>query len=177
MNKRQRYQIQGFWHAAWKNRRQIPSWDIVAAFVLAVCAWFGLDDRTIALGLEPLLQAEVSALGTLLGLVIAGLAILVAFLSRDWIAVLIRASNGIQGDFFPFWYVAGLTTSALTFAGAGLILRLQATPLQSRVIATGSIFLTLYAVFSALNLVAFIVHQGGNRATQLLLEEEQGDDR
>jgi cytochrome b561 len=131
--------------------------------------------RTIALGLETLLQAEIGALGTLLGLVIAELAILVAFLSRDWIVVLMRASNGVQGDFFPFWYVAGLTTVALVFAGAGLILRLQATPLQSRMIATASIFLTLYAVFSALNLVAFIVHQGGNRATQLQLQEGSVD--
>ena len=127
-------------------------------------------------GIEVLLQAEIAALGTLLGLVIAGLSILVAFLSRDWIILLNRTENGVQGDFFPFWYVASLCTVSLIFSCGALLLRLQATPLQARALAVSSIFLCSYAVFAALNLVGFIVHQGGNRAMQLLREDSSEAD-
>lgn len=169
-------EIHGFWLSLWIHRRILLSWDLPAAVVVGAAAGLFLKDATLDESLRVFLVVEAQVLAGLLGVIIAGLAITVAFLHRDFVAVLARTKTGVAGDFFPFWLVAALSATTVLVAGASVLLIQQTTPLQDRMIAIACSFLGSYSLFSTMNLVGFIVLQGNNRAHQILREQTQADD-
>src|SRR5205823_1795754 len=113
-----------------------------------------------------LLTAEFGLIGAVLGVVVAGLAIVVAFLSREYADVITRAKGGALGEFWPFWFVAAAAGAAVVAAGAGLVLIEQVHSLRRAVFGVTT-FLSVYAVVATVNLVAYITQQGVTRARQL----------
>jgi hypothetical protein len=158
--------VHGFVRTTWRLRSQIISWDLLVAAGLTCVGVLFASCSTLESVLSDLLVAEFGLIGAVLGVVIAGLAIVVAFLSRQYARILVRSEEGPIGDLWPFWFVAALSASAVLAAGAGLVLIAQEPSLRRAVFGVTT-FLSSYAVLATVNLVAFVAQQGVTRAWQL----------
>lgn len=165
--------VRGYWASLWLHRRGVFwSWDIWTSAALAAAAGIGVRDRTIDQALGNLLLAQTAALAAVLGIVIAGLAIVASQLSRPFLSALSRSTGGIEADFFPFWHLTAVLVVGVAFAGGGYLVLPQATCVQARVVLVATTFFGTYGLFATVNLVALIVGQGVNRALQILQESE-----
>lgn len=158
-----------FWQLALANRSQVlRAWDWPAAAGLTFLALLVVELDTLKEALPELLVVEAGLLAGLLGVLIAGFAIIIVFLHRDFVRILARTKGGVVGDFFPFWYIAALAAVAILASGSGVLLVHQATEMQLRILFGVTTFLSSYTLFALVNVVGFITLQGTNRATQLL---------
>jgi hypothetical protein len=158
--------VHGFWKTSWDLRQYWLGWDIVLAGALTAGAVLLVGDQTLLRVLSTLLIAEFGLAGAVLGVVIAGLAIIVGFLSREYAAVIDRSEDGAIADFWPFWFVAALAAGAVIAAGAGLLI-VDQQPGSRRAVFGVTTFLASYAALATVNLVAFVTTQGVTRAWQL----------
>lgn len=163
--------VRGLIQTTWDQRSHVFNWDLALAAVLTAAGVLFVKSSVIQDVLNGLLTVEFGLIGAVLGVVIAGLAIIVAFLTREYANVLMRSEGGPIGDFWPFWFVAGLAASAIVAAGAGLVLIDQWPGLQRTVFGVTT-FLSTYAVLATVNLVAFVAQQGVTRSWQLTRREE-----
>ena len=115
----------------------------------------------------PLATAELGVAAALLGVVLAGLAIIVVFLNEDYVELLSRVEGGVEADFFPFWFTAALAVVAVVLASVTLIVAERLLPLALRLLVGISFWLFLWTLFATLNLVAFVGAHGSNRALQI----------
>jgi len=159
-------ELRGFWGTVAGNARELLGWDLLWALLVASAGALWVSPRTLAHVLPALLSAEFGVIGALLGIVIAGLAVIVGFLSGDYAEVLMRSDGGPAGDFWLFWYVAAVAAASIVASGAGLVLAFQ-EPGWRREIFTATTFLAVYALLASVNLVAFVKAQGETRAYQL----------
>jgi hypothetical protein len=158
--------VSGFWKTSWEQRQYWLGWDVVLAGLIAGVGVILVTERTLEKTLSLLLVAEFGLAGALLGVVIAGLAIVVGFLGREYAVLINRSDRGAMGDFWPFWFVAALAATAVVLAGAGLLL-IQQQPCTRRVVFGVTTFFTSYATLATVNLVALVAAQGVSRAWQL----------
>jgi hypothetical protein len=98
--------VNGFWRTTVSNRGELVSWDIGCAALLTAVAVWRIQSHTLEKALPSLLTTEFGIVGALLGIVIAGLAIIVGFMSRDYAIVLVNSKGGPEREFWPFWFVA-----------------------------------------------------------------------
>jgi hypothetical protein len=164
--------VQGFFKATWKQRTQLLGWDLGGALIVTTASVLLVDSGVLSSVLPDLLMAEFGLIGAILGVVIAGLAIVVAFLSRDYAEALARADDGSIGDFWPFWFVAVISAAAVISAGAGLIIVKQVCGSERAVFGVTT-FLSTYAVLATVNLVAFVAQQGVTRVWQLTRQDRK----
>jgi hypothetical protein len=158
--------VHGLIRTSWEQREHWFGWDVLPAAGLAGAGVLLVHSRVLAKALPTLLAAELGLIGAVLGVVIAGLAIVVAFLSREYAGVIVRARSGPMGEFWPFWFVAGVAALAVITAGAGLIV-IEQVPSLHRTSFGVTTFLSTYAVLATVNLVALVAQQGVSRAWQL----------
>ena len=158
--------VKGFLKTTWQQRVHWLGWDLFIAVAATVLAVLFVKSKTLDATLKGLLTAEFGLIGAVLGVAVAGLAIVVAFLSREYAQVLVRADDGPIGDFWPFWFVATTAGAAVIAAGAGMLVISQA-PCWQRTVFGVTTFLSTYAVLATVNLVGFVVQQGVTRAWQL----------
>lgn len=158
--------VEGFLKTTWSQRAHWLDWDLVVAVLVTTVAVVFVRSSTLEEVLKELLVAEFGLIGAVLGVVIAGLAIVVAFLSREYARVLMKAEDGPIGDFWPFWFVAAVAATAVLAAGSGIVVEAQ-WPSLRRVVFGVTTFLSIYAVLASVNLVAFVAQQGVTRAWQL----------
>jgi hypothetical protein len=158
--------FEGFFKTTWKQREQWLGWDLALATAGTAAGVLFVHDASLKRVLPGLLTAEFGLIGAVLGVVIAGLAIVVGFLSREYAQVLMRADDGPIGDFWPFWFVAVIAACAVIAAGTGLIV-IDQVPCLRRTVFGVTTFLSLYTVLATANLVAFVAQQGVTRAWQL----------
>lgn len=125
-----------------------------------------IDSDTLRNVLMELLMAEFGLIGAVLGVVVAGLAIVVAFLSREYAQVLMKSDDGPIGDFWPFWFVAVIAATAVLAAGSGIVV-VDQWPCLRRTVFGVTTFFSAYGVLATVNLVAFVTQQGVTRAWQL----------
>ena len=163
-------EVPGFWRSTWRNRRYLLSWDLPAAAGLGVASAF-LSHRAISENALTILITEAGILSGILGVIIAGFAISIAFMTRPWVRLLARTTSGVEGDFFPFWLVSALAVVGILVCLTGAVLHSEATRAVQRVIFVISTFFSSYCLFATLNLVGFIASQGSNRALQLLNDD------
>lgn len=163
-------EVAGFWRSTWRNRRYLLSWDLPAAAGLAGASAF-LSHRAISQSARTILITEAGILSGILGVIIAGFAISIAFMTRPWMRLLARTTSGVEGDFFPFWFVSTLAVIGILVCLTGAVLHSEASCTEQRVIFVTSTFFSSYCLFATLNLVGFIASQGSNRALQILSDE------
>jgi len=108
---------------------------------------------------------------------VAGLAIIVVFLDRQFLRVLSRTKGGVGGDFFPFLYTALLITVALLFAGGSSVYLPNLSEFGVRAVGAVAAFLGSYSALAILNLTGFLALQGINRAMVILRAERLGQHR
>jgi hypothetical protein len=158
--------IRGFWATTWDHKTEIWNWDLLSALALTIGAHFAVMGKPLSATLPTLLVAEFGVAAALLGLVIAGVAVIVAFMSPEHAKVMARTEEGAAGEFWAFWYVAALAAGAIIVIGASLLL-IDEHPHLTRLAFEITTFLTSYVLLASVNLVGFVGVQGETRAWQL----------
>lgn len=164
--------IVGFWHALWRHRRAVfLSWDVWSAVVLGALGATIVPEPLLLRAATQVASIGLTIMGAILGVILAGLAIVVVFLDREYLKVLERA-GGVHADFFPFWFTAALAVVTVVLDVA-LVLIAEALPHAALRIAVGVVlWFALWTLFATLNLVAFVGAHGENRALQILKSEQ-----
>jgi hypothetical protein len=150
----------------------LVNWDLATAGVLVAAGGIFLTTKTLEAELNSLLLAEFGLIGALLGLVIAGLAIVIGFLGREYAVVVMKADGGPSAEFWPFWFVSALAATAIICAGVGIVAVHQWPSLMREIFIISSFF-SLYAVLASVNLVATVKAQGETRALLLARDWER----
>jgi hypothetical protein len=160
--------VRGFLASCWHFRNKIVwSWDFLAALVVGVLALFlpsnaQLVDLSMAMGSAGILVGT-----TLIGVVIAGLAVVVALLDDQLLALMQsdEVSGGVSGHLFPFWFVTATGVATVLLA---VLLTLESAVtiapdlLRAPFVLVAS--LLVWTVLGVLNLVGSLQATGVTRA-------------
>ena len=134
---------------------------VIAALIASLGNEHVLQSETVAVG-----TAEVAMAGALLGIVLAGLAILVVFLDEKYIALLQQVPPGFDADLWPFKFTALLSIICKAF-GMSLILIGNPTSLVLRIVLGFSLWSFSYLLWTMYDLVKFIAGHAKARVTQI----------
>ena len=115
---------------------------------------------------------EMSA--TLLGIILAGLAIFVVFLDKKYVA-LIEKYFKVETELWPFKWTAIITILCLVF-GMGLILLGEPSTLFLRFIIWGALWSFTYLLWQIYELVKFLAEHAKARAKQIQIDNEENQD-
>lgn len=167
MADRQKSSIRGFASSLWTFRRAVFwQWDFVISILVVVLGFILLPDAVVERRSEALATAGVGLGGAMVGVVVAGLAVVVALLDDELLALMdIDDESGrVPGHLFPFWFVAGIGVatfllSALLFIVPGLL-----PPLAHRVLYVAVAGLLVWTALGVFNLVGSMQALGINRA-------------
>lgn len=167
-------QLRNFWTCVWVYRSQIfTAWDVWAALVLAGGLAYLTPEVKPEGVIVTLARVQLGVATALFGVVLAGLAVIVAFLHEDYLAVLSSAGEGLEEDFFPFWFTAALAVLSIVL---DLIVIIASQTVLVYVPAGLVTFVVswvfLWTLFAALNLVPFTAAHGINRALQVTLQND-----
>lgn len=164
--------IPGFASLGWAQRRSILlGWDLYASAVLAcVAAVFTQDSRLRSVG--ELAVAAIGVSAALLGVVLAGLAVLVSFLNAEYMQAASKAPGGVEGTFFPFWFTAALAVWSVVMSSFVLVVGDCHSETVARVLLGLTAWPFLWTLFATLNLVPLVAAHGSNRALQSRKERE-----
>lgn len=141
----------------------------ITLVISGIIVLFG-NERVLRSVMVDLGIAMVGVSSALLGIVIAGLAIFLAFMDRKYIA-LIDQVFGIGNELFPIKVTTILAIICLTFS-LGLILIGKPPSLVFRLILFGSLWSYLYLLSQIYELVKWLVAHAKARAIQIRKEEE-----
>ena len=107
--------VRGFFASVVLFRDKLVAWDLAFAMVAAAAVYLFVPDPQVKPALSALTGAGLAVATTLIGVVIAALAVVVAFLNDEFIALIDRATRdregGMEGQLFPFWFVSGLVSA------------------------------------------------------------------
>jgi drug/metabolite transporter (DMT)-like permease len=135
---------------------------------LVVAGYFP-SDREITDRVGPLAGAALALGAALVGVVVAGLAVVVALLDDELLELMDRdeKSGRVPGHMFPYWFVAG--TGVLTFLLALLLLLAQPIlpPVVARVLFAATCAFVVWTALGVFNLVGSLQALGVNRATNV----------
>jgi hypothetical protein len=162
--------LPGFLTVVRQNRSQLVSFDVLVSAGGAILVGAIVPIDVLRQSLGDLLVAAVTAISALFALTVAGITILVAFLDRQWVSVAEETPAGVMGDLFAFWYLAWLCGLSLLTSGALLLVYGVLVDVALRWLAGVGVFLAVYAVLAAVNIVGLLVLQGSNRA-KIIAEE------
>lgn len=161
--------LRGFWRCVVEYRREIVlGWDLWTALALAIALAYVVAPEQAGDLLTTLASVQLGVATALFGVVLAGLAVIVAFLDEEYIQVLASVGAGLEEDFFHFWFTAALAVSsivldlAVIIAGAGIVCLVP-----SKLAVFVLVFPFLWSLFAALSLVPFTAAHGINRARQI----------
>ena len=116
-------------------------------------------------------SAMVEMSGALLGIVLAGLAIFIAFLDKKYIAV-IDNLYGLSNELLPIKTVVILTILSLVF-GLGLIIIGEPPNLVLRIVFGMAVWNYLYLLWQIYELVRWLLEHAKARAMQLQTEDKK----
>jgi hypothetical protein len=160
--------VPGFFATCWLFKSKIVfAWDFVGAVIAAVAAFVLPSDVQVAALSEKL---AVSALGVglaLVGVVVAGLAVIVAFLDDEFLAVMDEATErygGVEGQLFPFWFVTGTGVATIILSATVLLTHEILPTLALRLGFVGIAALLVWTSLGVFNLVAGLQSTGVSRA-------------
>jgi len=174
INNDQRDEIKGFAGTAWRHRKAIlASWDIYTAFLIGLLLALLAPSNRICQFFSGLLTAELGVASALVGVILAGLAIVTVFLDKDYIAVLAKIGHGLEADVFPFWFTASLAVTSIVINVVALVMEGFFENYAYRIFLGLSTWLFLWTLFASLNLVAFIAGHARNRSYQIMKQQEK----
>jgi hypothetical protein len=166
-------QIRGFWPTCWTFRDKIVwSWDFLA-FVLLVGAAYALpSDQQVGKLSEPLATAALALGAALVGVVVAGLAVVVALLDDDFLVLMDRdeKSGRVAGHLFPYWFVTGVGVATFLLALLLLLAGAALPAWASRAVFAFVCGLVVWTALGVFNLVGSLQALGLNRALNAKLK-------
>jgi len=156
--------------AYWKD--VLWSWDLWLSTLLAILTGVLLTPSPTVL--FQIATVEVGVASALVGVILAGLAIITAFLDKRYVAVLARTQEGVMPEVFHFKLTATAAVASVVF-NLGLIMVKDASWLAGyRALALAvSVWLFTYALFCTLNLISLV---GGHLALRETQVENDLDD-
>ena len=160
------------WRLIWLHRYDILlSWDLwVAAGGAVASVALKPSQNTVVL----FASSAISVMSAIIGIVLAGLAIITAFLDRKYVAVLNKVGHGLATEVFNFRYPAAVAIVNVIFSAVLILAQNESWySSASNWLMPVSIFFFLYALFITLNLIASIGGNLMNRSTQLNSERER----
>jgi len=160
-------QIRGFFRTCWAFRDKIIwTWDFLALVIVAVAAFTLATDAQVV-QLAPVLATATLALGAaLVGVVVAGLAVVVALLDDD-LLILMEAdekSGRVAGHLFPYWLVTGTGIASFLLALALVMTQSVLPAIWLRLLFASVAGLVVWTALGVFNLVASLQALGINRA-------------
>ena len=146
----------------------ILSWDLLIAVVVGIAAWFVVPESDAPAVLARLTGAGIAVSSALVGVVIAALAVIVAFMDDEFTALIDRATKtrygGMEGQLFPFWFVTGLgiltvlvSVGTTAFAGG-------APDWFARVLVGIVTLLLVWTALGVFNIVSYLHATGVSKA-------------
>lgn len=165
-----------------KQNNKFKQWNLLdilkdpyfyVALALAVLIAIFLPDKTLKSLMVDLGGVIAGVSSALLGIVIAGLAIFLAFMDKEYIA-LVDKYFGIGNELFPIKITTILSIISLIFS-LGLILIGESLIIIYRLISFGALWTYLYLLWQIWELVKWLVSHAKLRATQIRLELKQDD--
>lgn len=166
----------GFWRLVLKNWRGIlVHWDWPVALATGLVVTFLSDECQLREHYREALLAEVGVAAGLLGIVLAGLALVVAFLDDDLIVFLHETGDGLAEDVFPFSFTA-LLAAGTALAGVGFAL---ATPpgdigwIRAATLVTW--FLFGWTLLGVVSLVRLVYQYGTVRVTHIVTSRTEDE--
>jgi hypothetical protein len=165
----------GFWPAlgSLKLGELITSPEVVWAFILGVGGSIGLLFFTKVPERQSMAGDFLLLLGPLVGVVLAGLALIIALMTDSYLRLLSEASDGVLGFVRPFIIAIGIQIGALLGA---VIYRIVASHLPHRVEQIAFVVLCFLFVAAVLEVVALTRNLFGHavlRAAQASTEEAE----
>ena len=162
------------WHllrAYWKDT--LWSWDLWLSALLAILTGLLLTPSPTVL--FQVATVEVGVASALVGVILAGLAIITAFLDERYVALLAKSHEGVMPEVFHFKLTATAAVASVVF-NLGLIMVKDASWLAGyRALALAlSVWLFTYALFCTLNLISLV---GGHLALRETQVEDELDGR
>ena len=160
--------VPGFFATCWLFRSKIIfSWDFALAVAVGLVAYFLVSDENLPAVADNAAVAGFAVAAALVGVVVAALAVLVAFMDDEFLILMDEATaryGSIEGQLFPFWFVTGtgvgaiLTATAISVAGDSLNL------VVLRILAAVALGLVVWTAVGVFNLVAQLQATGVSRA-------------
>jgi len=160
-------QIRGFFASCWVFRDKIfRSWDFLAAVITFTVSWAAPSDGQIEQLADPLGTAAIALGAALVGVVVAGLAVVVAMLDDELLALMDtdEKSGRVPGHMFPYWFVTGTGVATFLLALALLLARPALPPLLVRAVFSLTAAFLVWTALGVFNLVAALQALGVNRA-------------
>lgn len=162
------------WHllcAYWKD--VLWSWDLWLSTLLAILT--GVLVTPSPTVLFQVATVEVGVASALVGVILAGLAIITAFLDKRYVAVLAKTHEGVMPEVFHFKLTATAAVASVVFNLAVIIVKDARWLADYRAVALAvSLWLFTYSLFCTLNLISLVGGHLGLRETQV---EDELDDR
>jgi hypothetical protein len=142
--------------------------DLWIGALVGVAAWILVPETSLREALNGLTSAGLAVATALVGVVIAALAVVVAFLDDEFIALMDRATSkrygGMEGQLFPFWFVAGLGVGTILLSVGAIAFAQPASVEVMRALVAVLSFLLVWTSLGVLNLVGYIHATGVSRA-------------
>jgi hypothetical protein len=160
----------------------ILSWDLPIAAVLGILAWVVVADADAPAVLERLTGAGIAVSSALVGVVIAALAVIVAFLDDEFTALMDRATKdrygGMEGQLFPFWFVTGLGILTVLVSVGITAFATDAPGWLARVLVGFVALLLVWTALGVFNIVSYLHATGVSKALWIRkqTERERGND-
>jgi hypothetical protein len=162
------------WHLIWLHRSDIiKSWDLWIAVIGGILMMLFHPKPELVVSFA---SSAVGVSSTVIGIVLAALAIMTAFLDRRYVSVLEKAGHGLATEIFSFRYPAAVAVVSVIFS-ALLIITQDECWYQTALpwLLFFATFFFLYTLFITLNLVASIGGHMMNRSSQMTSETDEGE--
>lgn len=154
----------------------ILSWDFLIAVVVGIVAWVIVSDADAARVLARLTGAGIAVSSALVGVVIAALAVIVAFLDDEFTALMDRATKdrygGMEGQLFPFWFVTGLGILTVLVSVGTTAFGTGAPDWVARILVGVVTVLLVWTALGVFNIVSYLHATGVSKA--LWIRKQRG---
>jgi hypothetical protein len=140
--------------------------DFWAAIATLAVAWFAPTDMQIENLADPLGMAAIALGAALVGVVVAGLAVVVAMLDDELLTLLDtdEKTGRVPGHMFPYWFVTGTGVAAFLLALILLLARPALPPMAVRLVFALVAAFVVWTALGVFNLVGALQALGINRA-------------
>lgn len=164
-----------FFPLVWRNRKTVVlGLDLWAGLIGAAIIAFVVPEGTFSQVSGTLNMAELGVAAALVGVVLAGLAILFAFMTPEFTRLATLALEDLDRLYFPFWFVSGLAVATATLNVIGLASDETVWIFPRRVLLFASSWFFLWALFGTFFLVPYVAALGAIRGA---VDNQQGSDR
>lgn len=166
------FNIRNIWSETWHNRLAVAlSWDVWAAILLASLLTKYAKTPFLLKQSMALFQAELGVVSAILGIILAGLAILVLFVDSEYLKILSKTLHGFSSSLFPFRFAATLATWSITSDIIMIVMSGNMTITVLRISFWINTLLFFWSVFATLNLVSSVSGHALNRGLQVHYSE------